>query len=749
MNTIHKISRRRFLELTGITSTGMVLMSSLPGSALASVLDRPEGDALNLFVSVKSDDTVEIIAHRSEMGTGIRTSLPQVVADEMEADWAKVQVIQGLANADYGSQNTDGSRSIRDFYQIMRQMGAAAKHSLEQAAARRWGVDVSQVSARTHRVYHSDGRTLGFGELAVEAARLPTPELSSLKLKDKKDFRYIGKDIPIVDLVDMCAGTTTYGIDVRIPGMLFASIERTPVLQGKVVSFDKAAALKIQGVVDVVQIQGQPLPSLFHALEGVAVLATDSFTAMKARESLDIKWDLGQHAGYNSESYLEALAATVSEKPGKVARERGDTDAALDSAATIIEATYKAPYLAHAPMEPPMATAHIHNGICEIWACTQTPQKTRKAVAATLGMNKKKVKVHVTLLGGGFGRKSKPDFSVEAALLARASGKPVQVTWTREDDIRHDYFHACSAQHYKGGLDKNGTVTAWLAREATPPITSTFRAGANIQSAGALSQSFGSIPFAVPNLRLESHKANVHARIGWLRSVNNIPYAFGIGSFMDELAHAAGKDPRDFWLEMIGEDRKLDFKPEGFKFSNYGRSLEDYPYETARLKNVIVKLTDTIPWGESLSQGQGWGISAARSFLSYVAVASKIEVRDDRLRVTEMHCMMDAGTVVNPDRVHAQIEGALVFGLSLALMGEIVFENGEAVQSNFHDYPVARINQTPYIIRSHIVSSDALPTGVGEPGVPPVAPSIGNAIFAATGRRIRELPFSKYFANPG
>ncbi|MFC1579136.1 molybdopterin cofactor-binding domain-containing protein [Pseudomonadota bacterium] len=746
MNTIHMISRRRFLELTGITSTGMVLMGSLPGAALAGVLDTPEGESLNLFVSVKADGTVEIIAHRSEMGTGIRTALPQVVADEMEADWAKVHVIQGLANADYGSQNTDGSRSIRNFYHIMRQMGAAAKLSLEQAAANRWSVDVSQVSARAHKVYHSDGRALDFGELAVEAARIPAPELSSLQLKDKKDFRYIGKNIPIVDLDDMCTGNTTYGIDVRIPGMLFASIERTPVLQGKIVSFNKAAALRIKGVIDVVEIQGQPLPSLFNALEGVAVLATDSFTAMKARESLDIKWDPGEHASYNSEPHLEGLATKVRERPGKVARERGDTDAALDSAAKIVEASYKAPYLAHASMEPPMATAHIHDGICEIWACTQTPQITQKTVAAILNMEVGKVKVHVTLLGGGFGRKSKPDFSVEAALLARASGKPVQVTWTREDDIRHDYFHACSAQYYKAGLDQNGHVTAWLAREATPPITSTFVAGANMQPDASLSQSFGSIPFAVPNLRLESHEADVHARIGWLRSVNNIPYAFGIGCFVDELAHAAGKDPRDFWLEMIGKDRELDFAPEGFEFSNYGRSLEDYPYETARLKNVILKLTETIPWGETLPEGKGWGISAARSFLSYTAVASKVTISDGRLRVTEMHCMIDAGTVVNPDRVHAQIEGAMIFGLSLALMGEIVFENGEPVQSNFHDYPVARINQNPDVIRSHIISSDALPAGVGEPGVPPVAPSIGNAIFAATGQRIREFPFNKYFS---
>jgi isoquinoline 1-oxidoreductase beta subunit len=377
VSTIRKISRRRFLALTGVSASGMVLMGSLPGSALAGVLDMPQGGMLNLFVSVKADGVVEIIAHRSEMGTGIRTSLPQIVADEMEADWSRVKVIQGLANADYGSQNTDGSRSVRDFYHIMRQMGAAARASLELAAANRWSAKISDVSASNHQVIHRDGRRLDFGELAAEAAELPLPNTTQLPLKNPADFRYIGKDIPIVDLQDMCTGNTTYGIDVRIPGMLFASIERTPVLQGKVLSFDKGAALKVAGVVDVIKIKGQPLPSGFNALEGIAVLANDNYSAMKAREKLNISWEGGIHATHNSDAYLNELSEKVSALPGKVARERGDTDAALGKAKKIVEATYLAPYLAHAPMEPPVATAHIHDGICEIWACTQTPQKTQ------------------------------------------------------------------------------------------------------------------------------------------------------------------------------------------------------------------------------------------------------------------------------------------------------------------------------------------------------------------------------------
>ena len=746
MSGVTRISRRRFLALTGLSTCGLVLMGTIPGVSHAAVLDEPEGDRLNLFVSVRETGEVEIIAHRSEMGTGIRTSLPQVVADEMEADWGQVSVIQGLANADYGSQNTDGSRSVRDFYHIMRRMGAAARYLLEQAAAEQWGVPAGEVSARLHRVHHSDGRSLGFGELASAAAKLQAPDLDALPLKAPSEFRYIGKDVPIVDLDDICSGNTTFGIDVRVPGMLFASIERTPVLQGRARSYEEQTVRALPGVVDVVKIEGTPLPSHFHALEGIAIVARDTHTALKAREQLAVEWETGEHGKYSSSAQLDALMSRVAGKAGKVQRERGDTDAALASANTIVEASYRTPYLAHAPMEPPMATAHLHDGICEIWACTQTPQQTQKSVASALGLKQEQVVVHVTLLGGGFGRKSKPDFSVEAALLARHTGKPVQVVWSREDDVRHTYFHSQSAQYYRAALDDEGQVTAWLAREATPPISSTFTWPQTVQGASSLSQSFGSIPFEIPNLRLESHPAEVHARIGWLRSVFNIPYGFGVGTFVDELAHAAKKDPVEFWLQLIGKDRQLDFTDEGFKFSNYGRSLEDYPYETARLKNVISVLADSIPWGETLPEGQGWGISAARSFLCYVAVASKVEVVDGKLAVTEMHCVADAGTVVNPDRVHAQLEGAMVFGLSLALMGEIDFEGGTPQQSNFHDYPVARINQSPAVIRTHIVESGALPAGVGEPGVPPVAPSIGNAIFAATGKRLREMPFNKVFS---
>ncbi len=746
MSTIEKISRRRLLQLTGISAGGLVLAGLVPAlSGMTNILDSADGQTLNIFVSVRSDGRVEIIAHRSEMGTGIRTSLPQVVADEMGANWGQVKVIQGLANSDYGSQNTDGSRSVRDFYTIMRQMGASARFMLEEAAAHVWGVPHSECAASDHQVKHIDGRVLGFGELAVHAAKLPLPGLASLTLKAPEQFKYIGKSVPIVDLQDMTSGNTTYGIDVSLPGMLYASIERAPFLGGKIESFDDSAARKVKGVVQVVSIEARPLPAKFNPIGGVAVVASNTWSAMRGREALKLKWRESEHTQHDSNVYLDALAVDVSSNPGEVVRQRGDLDTAMSASSSHVEATYRTPYLAHASMEPPMATAVVRDGVCEIWTCTQAPQVAQAEIAKALGIDEKSVKVHVTLLGGGFGRKSKPDYVVEAALLARQVGKPVQVVWSREDDIRHDFFHACCAQYYKGALDDKGKVVAWLAREAAPPIGSTFTAGENLMSDGALSQTFGSIPFEIPNIRLERNKANGHARIGWMRSVYNIPFGFGVGSFVDELAHSAGKDPRDFLLELIGEDRHLEFASEGFDFGNHGRTLTDFPYETARLKHVVRDLTARIPWGEKLPDGEGWGLCALRSFLSYVAVAVKVRVSANKLEVTQMHCLADCGTVVNPDRVHAQLEGAMTFGLSLALMGEITFEQGVVEQSNFHDYPIARINQVPAVIKTYLVPSDKAPSGIGEPGVPPVAPAIANAVFAAIGRRVRELPLNKNF----
>ncbi|MBT1065079.1 xanthine dehydrogenase family protein molybdopterin-binding subunit [Bowmanella sp. Y26] len=743
MSEISNVSRRQFLKLTGIGATGLVLGGFLPGFRPAWAQGGDALSELNLFVSIGSDDLVQIICHRSEMGQGIRTGLPQVVADELMADWQKVRVVQGLANAEYGSQNTDGSRSVRRFYQTMREMGASARTMLEQAAANHWQVPVEEVQAKDHQVLHGKtGRSLRFGELAEAASKLTPPAKEQLKLKSASDFNYIGKDVPIVDMQAILTGSSVYGQDVQLPGMLYASIERTPVVGANVKAVDNSAALKVSGVVDTFVMPAQSEPVLFKPLPGVAVLATNSWAAMQGRKALAIEWTDSPHAAHDSQAYLEVLKGRVKQQ-GKVVRSVGDAYVGMMNAVDTFEAGYSVPYLIHAPMEPPAATAVFSDGSCEIWACTQTPQSTQQNVANALGIEPGKVKVNVTLLGGGFGRKSKPDFSVEAAILAKHTGKPVKVSWNREDEIQHGYYHAMAAMYFQAGMDETGRVVSWVQRTAFPSISWTFTGTSDEPSDSELDLGFGDLPFALDNLSCESQKAEAHLRIGWVRSVSNIQHGFAIGSFVDELADKLERRPRDMWLELLGDDRLVDPEPEGFKYGNYGESKAVFPIDTARLKGVLNLVADKAGVEKTTAKNEAWGISVHRSFVSYVAVATKVRVEGDKVQVLEMHSAIDAGTVVNPDRVKSQMEGAMIFGLSLAMMGDISVKAGAVEQSNFHDYPLLRINQSPQI-HSYIVESSQPPGGVGEPGVPPVAASLCNAIFRASGKRIRDLPISKH-----
>ena len=742
--SIEKVSRRDFLKLSGVTAGGLVLASTVPLVAPVWAGNVKESHDLNLFVSINTDNTVNIICHRSEMGQGIRTGIPQVVAEELCADWNKVIVIQGLANADYGSQNTDGSRSIRRFYTRMREMGATARAMLEQAAANIWKVEVSSVYSEDNFVIHRPSKKkFSFGYLAESAAKLEAPDVASLTFKSPEQFRLIGKDIPIVDMQKIVSGDTVYGQDVQIDGMLIASIERSPVTGAKVKGFDAEAAKLVAGVVDVWQMPDQPAAVAFHPCNGVAVLANNTWSASQGRKALNIEWDLGANQTHNSAEYLADLKQKVTGK-GRSIRNRGDAYQAIEQASKKLAATYTMPYLVHAPMEPPAATAVIKNGKCEVWACTQTPQSTQNNVAQALGIDAANVRVNVTLLGGGFGRKSKPDFSVEAALLAKHTGRPVKVVWSREDDIKQGYYHAVSAQHFEAGLEGK-EITGWVQRTAFPSISWTFTGTVDEPQDGELSLGFGDIPFEVPNLACEAHKATGHIRIGWVRSVSNIHHAFARGSFVDELAHASGETPHKMWHKLIGSDRHVDPREEGFEFGNYGDPFEVYPIDTKRLKNTLDLVVKESGANESVAENEGWGISVHRSFVSYVAVAVKVRVENNKVEVLEVHSAIDAGTVVNPDRVKSQQEGSMMFGLSLGLMGEISVKNGEVEQSNYHDYQVLRMPQCPEI-KTYIVKSDAPPGGVGEPGTPPVAAALANAIFHASGKRIRELPISKHMS---
>jgi isoquinoline 1-oxidoreductase beta subunit len=748
------MERREFVQLLG--AGGLVLVVSLSGCRRLSDALRGAPRTATATVTpaayLRLDDTgtVTVICHRSEMGQGIRTSVAMIVADELDADWSKVKVEQALGDEKtYGSQNTDGSRSIRDFYTALREAGATGRALLEAAAAKQWGVPVAEVKAEQHTVTHrATGKKAGYGDLVSTARDLPMPAKTAIRLKTPEQFRYIGKDIPIIDMKDMITGTAQYGMDLRREGMLVAVIARPPVYGGVVKSVDSLVAEKVPGVERIVRLESTPPPSGFMPLGGVAVLAANTWAAIQGRQQLKIDWDLGPNTTYDSAVFRSELERSV-RRPGKVVRSQGDAGRALARASKRIQADYYVPHLGHAQMEPLAALATFENGKCNIWAPTQHPQAARDTVAGALKIPVEDVQVSVTLLGGGFGRKSKPDFIVEAALLARETGKPVKVVWTREDDIQHDYFHTVAAQHLEGGLDPNGKVTAWLHRTALPSIMATFVPGTVYAGDGELGQGITDLPFAVPNLRCENGPAAAMARIGWYRSVINIPHAFAIWSFVDELAHAAGKDPKDFLLDLLGPDRVVDMSNAGLtgKPWNYDRSFEDYPIDTARYRRVAELVAEKSGWGKPLPSGRGRGIAVHRSFLSYVATVMEVEVKSDgTVTIPRADVVIDAGTVVNPERVRAQMEGATIMGIGNTLYGEITFKGGRPVQSNFTDYQVARIDAAPRELNVHIVPSTELPGGVGEPGVPPVAAALCNAIFAATGRRIRNLPVARQLA---
>jgi isoquinoline 1-oxidoreductase beta subunit len=679
--------------------------------------------------------------------------MPRIVADELEADLKRVRVVQAIGDeAKYGNQDTDGSRSTRHWFQPMRRCGAAARQMLEQAAADRWHVPVDQVQAQRHEVVHkASGRRLGFGALALEAAKLDVP--SSLQLKDPSKFRYIGKNDPtLTDGPAIATGKARYGIDTRLPGMLYAVVARPPVLGGKLKSFDGADAMKVPGVVKVFAIEGTPPPAEFMPVGGVVVVAKDTWAAIQGRNALKLVWDDGAHASYDSEAFRKELETAVRQTGGKVVRNEGDAYAALAGAAKKMEADYYVPHYAHATMECPAATARIVDGACEVWAPSQSPQAARDRVAKRLNLPPDKVTVNVTLLGGGFGRKSKADFVVEAALASKEmNGQPVKLTWTREDDLHNDYFHAVSAQHLEAGLDAGGKMVAWIHRAAEPTIASIFAPDQKNLAPFELGLGLTGMPYQIPTVRIENPEAVAHTRIGWLRSVNNIQHAFAAQSFIAEVAHAVGKDHRDYLLELLGPDRLIDPRKISEPW-NHGESPERYPINTGRLRKVIERATQEAGWGRKLPSGQGLGLAAHYSFVSYMAAVVEVAVSPKgELVVPRVDIAIDCGSQINPDRVRSQLEGACVMGLSQAVVSEITFKNGRSMQDNFHQYEIVRMNMAPRRIVVHFIASDSFDAplgGVGEPAVPVIAPALMNAIHGATGKRIRRLPLRDQLSAP-
>jgi isoquinoline 1-oxidoreductase beta subunit len=740
-----QVTRRTFLQgLAGGLALGFV------GGRLRR-LEAAQGDpaalAPSVFVHIAEGGLVTIVCSRSEMGQGVRSSIPELIASELGADMARVEVVQADGDARYGDQNTDGSTSIRKHDERFRQAGAAARLMLAAAAAKRWKVSPLRVVVRDHQVLHA-GRSLGFGELVAEAARLPVPEGKALVLRPVRTLSLLANPrLPLRDGPDIVTGKAVFGADVRVPGMLIAVIARPPVPGGKVVSFDRARAMAVPGVEKVIELPPAKKPYAHQVWGGVAVLARTTWAALRGRALLDVRWDHGEDADHDTARHQEALLASV-RAGGKPLRQVGDAPAALARAARVLEAEYQVPSMHHLMMEPPVALARLDAGRCEIWAPTQSPQGARKQVATLLGLAEDQVTVHVTLLGGGFGRKGKADFVCEAAFLARAAGAPVRVQWTREDDVRHGYYNAISAQRIRVGLDDQGKALAWHQQVAFPPIANTFTLGVEGPTIEDFQQGVADLALDVPNVRVESCAARAHGRVGWYRSVYNIFTGFSWATMVDELAHARGADPRDVLLEIIGPPRQLSAAELGVdKVGNYRETLADHPVDAGRLRHVVERVTSMCGWRKLRAGGRKLGLAAHRSFVSTVAaVISVVPHPRYGVRVDEAWVCIDAGRIVNIDRVHAQMEGAVLMGLSNAMYGGISKRAGATVESNFRDARILRMPEAPRRIHVEVVASEARPGGVGEPGTPPVAPALGNAIFALTGKRLRELPFARALA---
>lgn len=708
------LSRRAFLAQTAVVGGGLLIGFSLPSGvrrlfAQEGAAPAPPPVTPNAFIRIAPDDTVTILLKHSEMGQGVSTSLPMVVAEELECDWKNVRFAHAPAEMVYAHtvfqiQMTGGSTSTWESFDQLRSAGAAAREMLVAAAAEQWGVPAAECRAENGVVTHGS-RKARYGELAAAAEKLPVPKQP--RLKDPKDWKLLGKRTRRLDSPAKITGQAEFGIDVRRPGMLTALVARPPYFGGTVKSLHAEKAKAVPGVVDVVQI-----PS------GVAVLAEHFWAAKLGREALVIDWDAGQMAGHNSAAQTADFLQKARTSGAKAAA-KGDAEAALAQAAKRLEAEYELPYLAHAMMEPLNCTAEIRDGACEIWTGTQFQTGDQAAAAKIAGLKPEQVTVHTTFLGGGFGRRATPtsDFVSEAVHLAKATAKPVKVVWTREDDVRGGYYRPAWVSRLRAGLDGAGKPVAWTHTLVGQSIIAGTPFAAMIQNGvdGTSVEGAANSPYlqAIPDHRVELHSPELPIPVLWWRSVGHSHTAFVVESFVDELAHAAGQDPVAYRRRLLAPD--------------------------SRHRRVLDVAAQAFGWGKKLPAGHAAGIAVHESFESFVAQAAEVSVEDGKIRVHRVVCAVDCGPVVNPDGVEAQMQSGIVYGLSAALFGEITFQDGRVQQSNFHDYPVLRLHEMPRI-EVHIVKSTDKMGGVGEPGTPPIAPAVANALFALTGKRLRRLP---------
>jgi isoquinoline 1-oxidoreductase beta subunit len=712
-------SRREVIQLAAGGGGGLVLGFTLAGKGEAAPAAPTR---LNTYVSIRPDGWVEVVSKNPEIGQGVKTSMPMMIAEELDADWSKVRTIQADSDPTlYGRQFAGGSMSTPLHWDELRRVGATARALLIAAAAKSWGVDPATCATEPGKVVHkASGRSAGYGALATAAAALPAPEPRSIKLKDPKDFRIIGRPMAQVDTPAIVTGKPLFGIDVVLPGMLFATYEKAPVFGAGVDTADLDAARAVKGVRKAFIVQGANAPDGLSP--GVAVVADSWWRARKGREKLNVRWKAVEGPLLSSQDLEARMASTARWSVDRIERHDGDVDAALKSAARTLDATYHYPYLAHAPLEPQNCTAHFKDGRMEIWAPTQNPESGRQLVAKTLGLKPEDVTVHIVRSGGGFGRRLSNDYMVEAAWIAREAGAPVKLVWTREDDMRHDFYRPAGWHMFAGGLDAAGNIVAWHDHFLTP--------GQGVQPARSAGMSATEFPARfTPNFRYGISILPSPAPTGPLRAPGSNGISFAVQGFLDELAHAAGADPLEYRLRLLG-DKGMVGTP--------GRD----GYDAARMRGVLKKVAEVSGWGRTkMEPRQGQGVAFHFSHLGYFAEVVQVRVAaDGQVKVEKVWVAGDVGRqIVNPSGAINQVQGSVLDGLSEALSQAITLEGGAVVQGNFDDYRLMRIADAPPV-EVHFVLSDNPPTGLGEPALPPAPPALCNAIFAATGKRIRRLP---------
>ena len=709
MATTPILDRREFLKKSAAGGTALVIGCYLPGKYEA-LAGKPPSDptALNAWVQIAPDDSVTLIIDKSEMGQGISTALAMVLAEELDLDWKKIKTVFAPAapqyfNPIFGLQGTGGSSSVRGSWEPLAKAGATARELLIIAAAKRWNVDPSACHTENSAVVQTaTGKRLGYGSLAEEAAKLPVP--ATAKRKDAKDYKIVGKPTKRIDSREKVNGAATFGIDVRRPGLLHAAVARCPVFGGKVKSFDPAKAKAVRGVVDVVQIS-----------TGVAVVANNTWSAMEGRNALTIVWDEGGTAQVSSES-IRKLYLERTEHQGAIARKDGDAVGALASAPKKIEAIYEVPFLAHATMEPMNCTADVRADGCDIIAPTQFQTFVQMTGAKLTGLKPEQVRVQTTYLGGGFGRRAEQDFIVEAVELSKAMKAPVQVTWSREDDMQHDFYRPAVMVKLEAGFDGAGKAVAFKSRIVGPSIMSRFFPGSvkdGIDESAV--EGITTLKYEFPHVHVDYLLTETGIPVGFWRSVGCSHNGYIAECFIDEMAKAAGKDPVEFRRGLLKEG--------------------------SRQRGVVELAAEKAGWSKPLPAGRYRGFAVVESFGTHVAEVAEISIdrKAHTLQVHRVVAAVDCGRYVNPETIRAQIEGSIVYGLTAALKGEITITGGRVNQSNFNDYDMVRINETP-LVEVHIVESNEGPGGIGEPGTPPIAPAVCNAIFAATGKPVRRLP---------